>query len=547
MSRSFSSEKYSGKKIGSFVIKEKIGQGGMAIVFRGVSEVDGQEVAIKIMHPSLKAEPQCIKRIFREADIASKLKHPNIVRVFAVERVDGLAALVMELVKGRSLYLTERDKGAFPLKEAIPVMGGILSALKFAHSKKVIHRDIKPENVLLREDGSPVLTDFGIAKPLEATKLTKTGQSLGTPYYMSPEQIRGQADIDFRSDIYSAGVLFYELLTGKVPFDGDDPVSISYSHVHNAPVIPSSWCPDISAAADLFVLKAMEKERSYRYQSVKEMEQDLDRLERGDPLNIELHMDVACIKKTGWESNFSLILMIVLAAATLMVLLVLVLDDGSVPGLWNRLESVVGDSLFSEQTLSSRIESYIGAGQYKQAVELLDKEEKNILILSDERVKVGALLYDDGERNFIEGKDELALILFKESFIYDSKRADTAFQLGKIYLKVDKPGMAAKFFGHTMRLLEPAEAVNFINKNEELYFARLPKGELAAIGFELYMVGKRLYVDGRYEDALGILRKSLHYKSDQIPVHKLLTDLYEKTGDEAKVGYHRRQIEALRK
>ena len=178
---------------------------------------------------------------------------------------------------------------------------------------------------------------------------------------------------------------------------------------------------------------------------------------------------------------------------------------------------------------------------------MLDKEEKNPLISVEERKKVAALLYVDGEKYFMKGKLDLSLILFKESFVFDSTRADTTFQLGKAYFKTASYGMAAKFFGRTIGLLTPAAACNFIDENEGLYFSKLSKSELTGIGFELYLVGKRLYAKKQFDNALKILRKALHYKSDQISVHRLLVQIYTQKGNKAKIAYHLRQIEKLRK
>lgn len=543
MSSGFSADEFKGKKIGAFIVREKIGQGGMAIVFRGESSVDGQEVAIKVMHPSLKAEPQFVKRIFREADIASKLKHENIVRVYSVERVNGLAALVMEFVKGRSLYLMERDKGPYPLKKAIPLFRGILKALAFAHSKKVIHRDLKPENVLIKRDGTPLLTDFGIAKPLEATKLTQTGQSLGTPYYMSPEQVRGESDIDYRSDVYSAGVLFYELVTGKVPFEGDDPVSISYGHVHTPPVLPSSLNPRLSTECDLFILKAMEKEKANRFSGIKDMLKALDNLEQGKPLGFDIKMKVKAVRNTSASGTY-VFLLAVMALASVVLLGLLVFDETpEVKSAVSWLQQVTGEQLSEESSpFIGKLASHLSGSAYSKAIALLDAEEKNVMILQKERVAAAGLVYSSAEKLFVSGNIRQALELFKRSFVYDNSRADTSFQLAKLYLKLEKFPMAAKFFGQTMRLLNPEEASRFIIDNEDVYFSQLPKSELKTLGMDLYLVGRRLYYEKKHDQAIDILRKSLHYKSENTDVHRLLLELYREKGMNDKAAWHERQI-----
>ena len=538
-------EGFEGRTLGSYKIHERIGRGGMAVVFKAAHVKTGNVVAIKVMRPSLDAEPNFRKRIAREAKIAAKLRHPNIVRVHSIQEKDGLFFLVMDYVEGASLFAVERTRGAFPFNEAAFVMKGILEALKFAHGKKVVHRDIKPENVLVDKSGTPLLTDFGIAKPLEGTKLTKTGLALGTPLYMSPEQVRGEADIDVRSDIYSAGVLFYELLCGKVPFDGDDPVAIGYRHVNSAPIFPSCFNKSLSAQQDLFVLKAMEKERIDRYQTIEEMLASLEKLTKGEDLGIELKMQTKRVEISPGMGP-----MMKAALATLIVGAGIVgavyMQDGNL----NRISPSVNFSLFGEEEVIPRdpiaeAKMLLIQGKYDQAIRMLNEEDRKKALPKERKVELATRFYAEGLKKFEQGDLNLANKLLTTSFRFDSSRSDTCFQLGKLYMKMKKYRLAATYFGQTMRLLDPDRAFEFIKINEPLHLAKLPKGELERVGSDLCEVGRRLYRQKKPDKAVDILRKSLHYKQDQLQAHQTLARIYQARGDTNKQQYHEKKYADL--
>ncbi len=538
-------EGFEGRTLGTYKIHERIGRGGMAVVFKAEHVKTGNVVAIKIMRPSLDAEPNFRKRIAREAKIAAKLRHPNIVRVHSIQEKDGLFFLVMDYVEGASLFAVERTRGSFPFNEAAFAMKGVLEALKFAHSKKVVHRDIKPENVLVDKSGTPLLTDFGIAKPLEGTKLTKTGLALGTPLYMSPEQVRGEADIDVRSDIYSAGVLFYELLCGKVPFDGDDPVAIGYRHVNSAPILPSCYNQALTRQQDLFVLKAMEKERVDRYQTVDEMLQNLDKLTKGEDLGIELKMETRQVEVSQGMGPITKA-----AIATCLVGAAIVgaiyVQDGNL----DRISPSVNFSLFGDEEVIpsdpiAEAKLLLMQGKYDEAVRLLGEEDRKKALADDRKIEVAARLYAEGVKKFETGDLTLANKLLQASYRFDSNRSDTCFQLGKVYMKMKKYRLAASYFGQTMRLLEPARAFEFIQMNERLHLSKLPKGELERVGADLCEVGRRLYRQKHADKALDILRKSLHYKQDLLQAHQTLARIYQGRGNTKKQQYHEKKYADL--
>ncbi len=216
-------------QISGYQIERELGQGGMAIVYLALQESLHRHVALKVIKPVLTTDEEFAQRFLREGRIIAQLSDPHIVTVYDIASHDGTYYLSMEYLPGGTLQ--QRIRGGLPLEEALSIARAIVSALHYAHRRNIIHRDIKPQNILFRENGQPVLTDFGIAKTLGAnTIMTRTGLSLGTPRYMSPEQIRGQG-VDARADLYSFGVLFYEMLTGNVPYTADDSFALAMMHV----------------------------------------------------------------------------------------------------------------------------------------------------------------------------------------------------------------------------------------------------------------------------------------------------------------------------
>jgi serine/threonine-protein kinase PpkA len=243
------------------IIKE-LGKGGMAVVYLALQEGLDREVALKVMSPALAADPSFGERFIREARIVAKLSHPQIVTVFDVGQHDNHSYIAMEYHNGGDLK-DRIDAGKVTVEQGITVIALIAKALHFAHEQGYIHRDVKPENILFKSNGDPVLSDFGIAKATNSsTQMTQSGSVIGTPRYMSPEQARGKP-ADGRADIYSLGVIFYELLTGKLPFDGEDSLSIGIKHITDPiPTLPSNL-----SSYQTILNKFMAKQPNQRYQS----------------------------------------------------------------------------------------------------------------------------------------------------------------------------------------------------------------------------------------------------------------------------------------
>jgi len=281
---------------GRYRISRKLGGGGMADVYLAEDQTLGRRVAIKMLHGRYANDEQFVERFRREATHAAGLSHPNIVSIFDRGEADGSYFIVMEYVEGKTLKELIRSRGFCPIPVAIAYTRQILSALRYAHRNGVIHRDIKPHNVIVDPEGVIKVTDFGIARA-GVSQMTEEGAIIGTAQYLSPEQARG-APVDQTSDLYSTGIVLFELLTGEVPFTGDSPVEIAMKHLAEAPPTPSDLRPDVPEDLDLVVVRALAKEPADRYQSAAAMDADLETVARGGRVAAET-ADAATIILSG--------------------------------------------------------------------------------------------------------------------------------------------------------------------------------------------------------------------------------------------------------
>ncbi|MEU4224617.1 Stk1 family PASTA domain-containing Ser/Thr kinase [Nonomuraea sp. NPDC026600] len=240
---------------GRYRIESRIARGGMATVYLALDVRLDRTVALKVMHRSLAEDPAFVRRFIGEAKSVASLSHPNVVHVFDQGTDTDAVYLSMEYVPGKTLRDTLRDRGRLPAREALEIMIPVLAALGAAHQAGMVHRDVKPENVLLTDDGRGKVVDFGLARAIEATNQTRTGVMIGTIGYMSPEQVMtGGADV--RSDVYAAGIMLFELVTGQQPYDGETPMSVAYRHVHDTVPAPSSVVPEVPPLIDTLVRHA---------------------------------------------------------------------------------------------------------------------------------------------------------------------------------------------------------------------------------------------------------------------------------------------------
>ena len=260
---------------GRYEIIEKIGNGGMATVYRATDKVLKRDVAVKILRDEFTTDEEFIKRFEVEAQSAARLTHPNIVSIYDVGVEDNFNYIVMELIRGKTLKeIILEEKGPLPWKWSVNVAIQIASALETAHRNNIIHRDIKPHNIIITEDGIAKVTDFGIAKAVSNSTITAFGTTIGSVHYFSPEHARG-GFTDAKSDLYSLGVVLYEMVTGKVPFDADTPVSVALKHMQEKPEEPIEVNPNVPIAVNKIIMKALQKDTNLRYQTATDMLDDL--------------------------------------------------------------------------------------------------------------------------------------------------------------------------------------------------------------------------------------------------------------------------------
>src|SRR5438477_2985245 len=261
-------------------VVRKLGTGGMANVYLAEDQELGRRVAIKMLDDRHSQDEQFVERFRREAKNAAGLSHPNIVSIYDRGQAEGTYYIAMEYLEGRTLKELLITRGPTPLPVAIDYTRQILAALGFAHKHGIVHRDIKPHNVVVGPDGRLKVTDFGIARSGGTSQMTEAGSIIGTAQYLSPEQARG-APVDQRSDIYSVGIVLYEMLTGSVPFTGDTPLEIAMKHLSAVPEPPSEKRPEVPRDLDLIVVRALAKNPDDRYASAEEMDADLARTAKG--------------------------------------------------------------------------------------------------------------------------------------------------------------------------------------------------------------------------------------------------------------------------
>jgi serine/threonine protein kinase len=272
------------RRIGKYIVKRELGRGGMGAVYLAEQPGLGREVAIKELVPSAAADPTALKRFLQEAQVMARTSHPNLVQVHDLEQIGAANYIVLEFVRGKSL----RDwlnRGEIPLPQVFAVMHGVLQALDYAHRHAIVHRDMKPENVLLSDEGSVKVADFGIARLTDesmppGSTATKTGTTVGTPQYMSPEQV-ASSKVDGRSDLYSAGIMFYELIVGQPPFiasEADGPFTLMAKHVQAPPKPPSVLKPGLDMRLEEVILKALSKRPEERYQNGQEFDEAMSHI-----------------------------------------------------------------------------------------------------------------------------------------------------------------------------------------------------------------------------------------------------------------------------
>ncbi|KLU64653.1 serine/threonine-protein kinase PrkC [Desulfosporosinus acididurans] len=269
---------------GRYEVLERIGAGGMAIVYKAKDQLLNRVVTIKVLREQFATDEDFIRRFRREAQAVASLSHPNIVSVYDVGKEGDTEYIVMEYVEGRNLKEIIRDYAPLTTDQAINLARQITSAVQNAHEHHIIHRDIKPHNILVTEDGRAKVTDFGIARAVSSATVTHTGDIIGSVHYLSPEQAKGLQSNE-QSDIYSLGIILYELVTGQVPYDGETPIAIALKHLQEQPTLPSKLNPRVEKEFEGVIMRAIAKSPEQRYTSAKELLEDLNHFLAGRPIN----------------------------------------------------------------------------------------------------------------------------------------------------------------------------------------------------------------------------------------------------------------------
>ena len=270
-----------GHLVGNYKVTDKIGEGGMGSVFRGIDIMLEREVAIKMLRPELSRQPHVVERFRSEAVTLAKLNHPNIATLYSFLRQGEDFFMVMEYVRGETIESLISKMGAMPCDRAVALFCQALEGIDHAHKMGIVHRDIKPANMMLTEAGSIKVMDFGIARVLGTDRLTKTGHLIGTVEYMSPEQVRGE-ETDARSDIYSLGILLYEMLTGRVPFNSQSEYELMRSHIEEAPTPPRTLVPQLPVIVEQAIMRALAKRPEARQKSANEFRMMLPQMDRDE-------------------------------------------------------------------------------------------------------------------------------------------------------------------------------------------------------------------------------------------------------------------------
>lgn len=291
-------EQRAGQQIPGFQIIDRLGAGAMATVYKARQLSLDRLVAVKILPLKHTKNPQFVERFYAEGRAAAKLNHPNIVQAIDVGKAGEFHYFVMEYVEGKTVFDVLTEKGRYEEKEALRVMIQVAKALEHAHQAGFIHRDVKPKNIMITKDGTAKLADMGLARAVSDREAAEqeAGKAFGTPYYISPEQIRGEVDVDFRADIYSFGATFYHMVTGQVPFDAPSPSAVMHKHLKAKLAPPDHVNPNLTSGLGEVIEVCMAKDREKRYATTSDLLEDLQAVASGEaPLQARRKFDLASL------------------------------------------------------------------------------------------------------------------------------------------------------------------------------------------------------------------------------------------------------------
>src|SRR3954453_15798772 len=329
---------------GRYRAEKRLGAGGMAEVWCVQDEVLGRRVALKLMGGRFAEDPEYHERFRREAQAAAGMQHPNIVGIYDRSEWDGTPYIAMELVDGKTLKELVTERGPLPPDVAAGLTEQVLQALGYAHRRGIVHRDVKPQNVIIDHDGQAKVAGFGIARAGDTSQMTQTGAIIGSMQYLSPEQAEGYP-VDRRADLYSVGIVLYELLTGRVPFDGEAPIAIAIKQINEPPVPPGQLRPGLPPALEAVVLRALEKDPARRYQSAEEFIAALEAARRAPARRVVVEEPIPEELERGSRWWIWALVLLVLAALAVGAYLLLAGNKVTVPNVVGRDATDAADIL----------------------------------------------------------------------------------------------------------------------------------------------------------------------------------------------------------
>lgn len=548
-------------QFGPYAIKRLLGHGGMACVYLAEHPEHGT-LALKVLHQHLVKRPEVLHRFWREMRLADKLDHSRIVRVRDAGVEGDRFYLAMDYIEGLSLFEYEREHGPLKAPEAIRMMKVILEALHHAHEASMVHRDLKPENILLDSHQEPYVSDFGIAKHLEGTKLTQTGMAVGTPYYMAPEQIRNAKDVGPAADVYSAGVLLYEMVTGSVPYNADDPMAVAHHHIHGTPVAPTSLRPEIPKELELVILKAMEKQPSDRFKSARYMKKALDMVEAGEKTGIKIKGPVDFRGQGGGFGTILLVLVVVGIGAFLylrpaMAAQLQVEASKAMEALLSRVDPAGGSPTAPPSATAAATSGEASdpgkvggpSASPQNLPELIEggywRKARLSAQLSGPAGEVYADRWAQRIRELLDARDfdqgRLAVKEYREAF---PRVLWGPFLQGEAALAEGKQVEAARAFSEGFRL-SPREQVESFFERYRPSLRELEEEARKVVKDELASVVQMRMQAGAIDEALMLLRQSSRIMETP-ETHEAIADLYERSGRRSKAKWHRKRATTLR-
>lgn len=510
---------------GRYEIIEEIGSGGMGTVFKAIDKKINEKVAVKVIKPEVAFNKDSIERFGNELKIARKISHKNVCRMYSLEEAGEIKFITMEYVSGENLRMLMRRIGQFSIRKSIFIAKQLYEGLSEAHRLGVVHRDLKPHNIMIDEKGNTKIMDFGIARSQEIKGITESGMIIGTPEYMSPEQTEGER-IDHRSDIYSLGCVLYEMLTERVPFEGDTPIAVGIKHKSEKPRDPKELNPNIPKDLSRLILKCLEKDKKERYQSTAAILADLEAIDKGIPTTDRIipKKNSVLLKKKK-KKVFILALVILFSAIIVLI----------------TLRFIPFSSIFSdEDTFSSGIK-YLENKKYSKAIGQFKKSLFENPNNFEAQLIIANILKE-------QGKIDESIQEYKKAIVINEEDSRPYKHLGELLEQKNDIKKAMNYYKKYLEI-EP-ESKDFVlvdqkvkklanqlqPKRETAKQERIKKASQKPTQFEPTLIEKaRDYVKfSMYEDAITLLEKEIKEHLKNAEAHFLLGQSYLHINEEEK-------------